>query len=253
MQAVTILRHSLRQITGNIGAVLRIWIVPYLIAGLSSAPLLVAGAVSKASGGNVPSGSAILIALAAVVNLFVLCWVATSWHRYVLLGEPVGLIARPHTREIMLYFLQLLLIGLAVVPIVLALILINALLGTQTAPRSLALLWDGLLTIIVTYFALRLGTWLPGVAIGKEKPSLAGWKATAGRDGDITGLVLMLYLLQTAIALIVTAIMGSGDWPPAMLFMIGIAALVVNIAFSVLTLSVTTTLYGHYVEGRPLH
>jgi hypothetical protein len=92
----------------------------------------------------------------------------------------------------------------------------------------------------------RLSTILPGVALGKHGTISDGWQATSGETGDF----VVLSLAWLALAFVLGLIMGVlGSAIPALTilfqFVVGWVTMMIGI-------SILTTLYGHYIEKRPL-
>ena len=93
---------------------------------------------------------------------------------------------------------------------------------------------------------LRLATILPGVAIGATTTFTGGWNATKGEAMTFLVLALLLVVLGAAVDLVHFALQ----------MVAGYAALIWYIPaqwlLGMLGLSVLTTLYGYYIENRPL-
>ena len=92
----------------------------------------------------------------------------------------------------------------------------------------------------------RLSLSLPAAALGEPMGFGASWGATKGAGGDI----LVLAILSVVAAVVI-------DLPPAFIFP-NLTILAVAWQFAtgwvilMVGVSILTTLYGHYVERRPL-
>lgn len=256
MKGLQIFLHSVRQVTGNLEGALRVSALPYLaqaVVGLvlvGSAGSIAGGVeagnpVAALSGGN---GLAMLVALAVAIGAGL--WMAVAWHRYVLLGElPEGFIPVWKGARILAYFLRSLGYG---VLIILAGAVWGAFVGyalSFIASWSVALfmlLVALLVQIPIAAAAFRLSAALPGAALGDERDFMAGWQATAGHTGDILVLSVFAIGAHVILALIGTTIL-SHIWVLLILWQFVTGWLVMMVSVSILT-----TLYGHYIEGRPL-
>lgn len=119
--AFRIIFQAFRMIFGNLGRALRITIGPYLIAlclfmvfsaGLDSAGLLEGRTVIDSSG--LPQVSGWVFSIPLVFVLLMLCatiWVAVAWHRFVLLGEFVGILPAIKFRLLWSYVSKMILLG----------------------------------------------------------------------------------------------------------------------------------------------
>ena len=86
MLAFRLLRHSILQLTGNLGAALTLSVLPLLLAALG---IGIGMAARQALAVGDPPGIIVAVVAVAIVATFVLAFVslAASWHRHVLLGE----------------------------------------------------------------------------------------------------------------------------------------------------------------------
>lgn len=251
MQGWRLFLHSVRQVTNNLDGALRVSAVPYLISWIIGMVLVGASSQQAADPTTPMSGGMGLAALlSVVVTIAVSLWMAVAWHRYVLLGEkPTGFIPEWKGDRMVAYFLKGLGYGLVVgiVGVIWMTIVGLALRPVLVGSVTLALLTMALLVQLPIVIAgLRLTTALPGVAVGDARGFLAGWQATAGHTADIAILALIVVLANSAIVLIGNVIFGN-------LWLLAAAwQLVGGWLVSMIGISILTTLYGHYVEGRAL-
>jgi hypothetical protein len=99
----------------------------------------------------------------------------------------------------------------------------------------------------VATIAMRLGTALPGVALQAGVPVFSGWDATRGQSMTIVGVVLLSLVSAGGLQyLSVVAFADPASWPAVA------ASIIVQWVIMMVSVSILTTLYGHYVEKRPL-
>lgn len=241
MKAWKILSHALRQVFGNFGAAVRVSLLPFVAVAVVSV-IFGAGVVMTMTNNpnSAPGAGMVVSGLAmALVYVAVFCTIAVNWHRYVLLNEPVGWIPAVRPDLILVYFGTSLAIwlGFSVVVGLGAMILSSA--GTPGV----------VIAVLAVVFALsqlwRISAALPGVALGESGCVGKSITATNGETGTLIVMTL-IYLLGSVVAGLVAGLFA----------LIPVLGFLVNLAFQWLTmmvaLSVLTTLYGHYVEGREL-
>lgn len=250
MKGWLILRHSLRQVFGNLGGALRVSALLYMFQAVIGFAL---GASLMSGGGMVPgqgvsSGQAMGALVALAVAVVTSLWIAVAWHRYVLLQEEASLLPTFHGGRIWSYLLYS--IGYAIILIAagaLWLLLIYTALGAVLGLPGIGALVVALLVYLpFIVFAFRLTAALPGAALGAGTPFFAGWQATSGQTLDLVVLGFLLMLLSVVISLIGAFVLAP----------IPGVGLVWEIALgwfqTMLGVSILTTLYGHYIEKRDL-
>jgi hypothetical protein len=191
---------------------------------------------------QIPSlGASIGVLVVAVAGLIVTLWIYVSWHRYILLEEyPEGWIPKFRADRIMSYFGKGFAIFLILFVCVMALSLVAALAG----PASFIIVIPGFLALGV--FTYRWFPVLPAAAIGKPLTIREAWGATEGATGAIIVMVILMILMQLLLSVVVGVIV-------AIIPLIGIAAQTIfTLILSLINVSIMTTMYGHYVEGRPI-
>lgn len=248
--------HSVRQVFGNMNGALR---VSAVLTIAQFVVMLTLGRVflmdqaemqTQMLEGNFSWPS---YALAIVLLMLLGIWIAVGWHRYVLTNEQPAFVPKLRLDRVMGYFGKSLLIGLMVVPVVL---LCGLIVGFAIVPlfgntiMSHPFLFGAIMGLLVYVpagiVALRLSSALPGVALEGGVSVFTGWRATVGETGTILGVVL----LSVIGSLILSA-------PTFLLFQAGsVAGIIWQFATQwvqvMVSVSILTTLYGHYVEGRPL-
>lgn len=247
MEAVRIFRHSVLQVFDNFGAALRISVLPTLLQWillLVFAPRALAALFGAEAG--LPSVGPMLITFIAVALPVTASFlvIAVNWHRFILLNEKPRLLPRLHGKEIIAYLLRVLLALLVLVAALIPMALALGLVG-RTGSFALTLVLTFVMNIVAAALVLRLSISLPAMAIDRRISLSAGWRALRGRNDVAIVLALITTLLQFMLPKLV-----------AIFWAFPLAAVVLNIAigWTVMTvgLSILTTLYGHYVEGRPL-
>lgn len=253
MKGLEILLHSIRQVTANLDGALKVSALPYaiqVVAGL----LLARGAGDMAMGmpsGRMGFGIGIGGLLALIVTLVTSLWIAVAWHRYILLSEkPAGYVPPFNKDRILAYFLRALVYGLALILAGLILGMIMGAILTPLAARGNIVLFMILMGVLVympiVILAFRLTAALPASALGTETDVMAGWRATEGATADIAVLAALMVGLSLLFGLIDNLVF-SNVWLLSFLWGVVVGWLLMMVGISILT-----TLYGHYVEKRPL-
>lgn len=241
MKGWQIFIHSVRQVFGNLEAALRVSGLLYLLqaalAVMFDLSILQDEAAMRAAilAGTFNWAEVLLVLLVSVITSL---WIAVGWHRYVLLVEQSGLLP-PFRAELMVrYFGKSLLVGLIVLVIASVIGVVAGMLLPPLAPMVTML---GALMI-----GNRLSVILPGSAVEKPTSLPEGWAATMGDSGTFLALSIIMLALFTLIQLPALYIFNS----------IPLLAFVWNLGtgwlFLMISISILTTLYGHYIEKRSL-
>lgn len=251
MKGWKIFQHSVRQVFGNIGAALRVSAVLYMVQ--IAALLAFTGKTFLASEAEkqrlMEAGQVPWLGLAAFMAVAVVCglWIAVGWHRFVLTNEQPGLLPTFHGGRMWGYFwTAILLTLLSCLPIV-GLIFVEIVMAMMgTAFVKFAVVFPIISMVVVTVVGFRLLTVLPGVALRADVGALSGWDATKGQTGTILLLVIIWSIFQIAGEAVMSLLFAAN----------GAAGIVWAVlwfwAQTMIGLSIMTTLYGHYVEDRPL-
>lgn len=262
MKGLHIFLHSVRQVTGNLDSALRISALPFAIQVLAA--LILLGPDMMMDSGFSPDTANIgyfgSVALNLVVTIFTSLWIAIAWHRFVLRNEvPQGFVPSFAAPRSLAYFGRSFVIGLlciaVAIPLGVVAGVIAAGLSGATGPGlgSMFILFV-LVYLPVAVISYRLSTALPGIALDEERAFSAGWEATKGETETFFVLsvisVVAFFVLSFGgsflLSFLGTLVLGdvsilSFAWDVAlgwMMLMVG--------------LSILTTLYGHYIEKRPL-
>lgn len=248
MKGVQIFSHSLRQVMDNLGPALKVSGVLYLVqVGIT---MLLGYAMASAGMGTMGGGMGLSVVLVLVVTLITGIWIAVAWHRYVLLGEvPAGYVPPFMAERMGSYFVKSLLIGLLLMVLGMILgMIVGTLFGRlmMGGPLMAMLLMAVLVQLPLIFLGLRLAAALPGTALGENPPFMAGWQATAGEWRPLLQLSVIMALALWAVNLISWFVFGGYG------LMANIWQLIAGWPVTMVGLSILTTLYGHYIEKRPL-
>ncbi len=243
-----IFTHSLNMVLRNWREALRIALVPAFLAAILMATVI-GGVMStgvQTDAGSMPAMMAPLF-LGIVMLLILELWVFVNWHRFVLLEEyPSGWIPPFRASRILAYVGVSLLLLLAVGMVASVVLGIIGGLAAAGAPQVFAMTLATAAVVTIGVFAFRLLPMLPAAAIGKRLTISQSLLAMRGTTGTAVMLFVVLVAVQFALQFVVLASQVVFA-PLGFLFSIG-AALVM----SLVNVSILTTLYGHYIEGRPI-
>lgn len=249
MKGVQIFSHSLRQVMDNLGPALKISGVLYLVqVGITMA---LGAAMASAGMGMMGGGMGLSVILVLVVSLITGIWIAVAWHRYVLLGEvPTGYVPPFMGERMGQYFIKSLLIGLVLMVLGMILGMIVGLLFGRLMAASGVFVTLFLMAVMVQvpmiFLGLRMAAALPGTALGQNPALMAGWQATAGEWRPLLQLAVIMALALWLVSLISWSVFGGYG------VMANIWQLIAGWPVTMVGLSILTTLYGHYIEKRPL-
>lgn len=250
MKGWEIFIHSLRLVFSNIEAAFKVSALPYAISGLTFV-FLGAQATAAIRAGTpeallaLPASLWLSYLIYIVVSVTVALWIAVSWHRFVLLEEyPKSWFPAFHGTAIISYFGH----GILIFALVLA-----ALLAVTTV-AGLFLVWMGsagafvvgvLAFAVASYVFYRLCPVLPSAAVNRPMSIGEAWNATAG-NGATIGVLVFLLILSSLVVQVPNQIGGADT-------VIGIIySLVLGWFLMLIGVSVLTTFYGHFIEGRAI-
>ena len=241
MLAFRLLRHSILQLTGNLGAALTLSFLPLLLAALG---IGIGMAAHQALAVGDPPGIIVAVVAVAIIATFVLAFVslAASWHRHVLLGERPQVFRSIGGSEARYFWAAVRMTLVIMLIVFMPMILIVALTSALNGSIYVTMLASLIIGIAVAIIGLRLGTGLAGAAIGAAKPLTTGWKGTESCLGTLLLLAVFSQILQT--------ILNLASQIPGLVGLV--ATLLAAWLGTLLSLSIITTLWGHFVEGRAL-
>lgn len=253
MKGWSIFSHSVSMVLRNFQAAIQIFLVPTLLvfavvfavvyAAIQSG-LAPQGQAVNVALGSVPSGLLLQMAAVWIVVMLISIWGVVAWHRYVLLEEmPEGWIPRLHTSNILIYFLRA--VQLVIVSVIA--LLVVAFIGSAFVEAA-GLFGAAILIVLfigIALFLSRLLVILPAAAVGRPFGLSDALEATKGAVPALFLLGVCVFLAQLAVELTLSAV--SGIPAVSLALQLGFAVML-----SLLNVSIMTTLYGHYVEGRPV-
>lgn len=248
MIAWNLFKHAFGMFWRNLGAAAKISLIPFALIVVVYA-LVFGGMMATARSGGEPSPGAFVLGVPVmiVVGLALGTAVAVNWHRFVLLNEPANWLPQIRAGRIFAYILRVLLIGLGLGLIMAVAMMPAALMGAAVGQAGAVLGMVVTVAIFVFGFAAywRLSASLPGAALDGGASIGDTWRATQGSFGTflLLTLILMGFGLLIGLAQVV-------------LMMIPLLGVLIYIAaqwfFTMLGLSLLTTIYGYYVEKRDL-
>ncbi|MDO5630902.1 MAG: hypothetical protein Q4G22_03595 [Paracoccus sp. (in: a-proteobacteria)] len=195
----------------------------------------------------------LLLLTTGLIWLITTAVMGVNWHRFALLNQPQGFVPHLPAGPLAAYIVTALKIGLlafaAAAPLGYILVAIASLTNAISGAMAVA----ALIGIAIALLMLRLSVALPGAAVQVEKPLTTAWTATRGITGTLLALAFFLFVLQflgeQTLRLIGYLLLNiSPDSIPLLVIVAAVGAWI----FTLLSLSICTTLYGHYVEGRDL-
>lgn len=253
MFGVEIFTHAVRMVINNLGVAIRIsavlmavqflvgWFIGGgFVAGADMAAMFRAGAASI-------GGALVSLIVTAITSL----WIAVAWHRFILREEtPGGPVPPFNGPAISAYFIAsviffLVLFVLSIPISIIAGIVLAPLFMAGVQPGIIGGMILGLVVYLpVAYVGYRISPILPSAALGDRMPLRDAWYATATSGSAF----IVLAALSVVVSLVISA--------PATLLGTVIGSLwsfVIQWATVLVGASILTTIYGHYVEGRPLN
>jgi hypothetical protein len=183
-----------------------------------------------------------LLGLLAIVASL---WIAVAWHRFALTGETAkGWLPVFHGSEIMGYLGRSVMIGLLVIlGVVVASIPVGLIsIGLPALAGVMSLILIG----FAAYLFFRLGVMLPAVAMGNRLTLSETWDATKGESATI----LTLAMIVVGASIVIQLPSWFNEDPSSIINLV--YSIVVNWFATIIGISVLTTLYGHFVEKRPI-
>lgn len=240
MKGVKIFGHSVRLVLNNLEDALRVSGLLYCTQAIGFWMAGTVGQYDALTDGAPPDPLMVLMALiGAVIGFVISLWIAVAWHRYVLKEEvPSGWVPAWNGDAITRYFTRSLMLGLILVASM-------AVLGVIAA-TVLGLFTGIVIVFFSSYLFFRLGLVLPAVALGETIPFKQAWSATQGNTD--TFLALSGLVVAGMLALQIPTFISGGAWPVITV----IYSFVVNWFATMIGISILTTLYGHFIEGRTI-
>lgn len=249
---IQIFLHALRLVLDNWRAALRISGPLLLLIGLPSIvfPFFVLRQVQPENYAAILGLLLALSPLAMVSGVIILPWIAVGWHRFILLDEvPTGLFPKFSARRIFAYFGYSLVIGMLAM---MAASVVGGISALVLAPLLHAVggVIAGILAIgvalVITY---RMAPILPEVALDRTTSLGGSFRSSTISIGTILVLALVSAIAEYLVDLPTTVLIGL---PGVGMLLASLWQLATWWLKLLVGVSIITTLYGHYVEGRPL-
>jgi hypothetical protein len=185
----------------------------------------------------------------AVLYFIAFAIIAVAWHRYILLNEqPDGLVPSFDRSRLLAYIGYSLLIGVILVVIAIIIGIITGILAALIGYIGVGIGLLGYVFMLIGSY--RLSPMLPAAAVGKSMTLRQAWDATAGANGPIIVLAILSFIAAIVIDLPAVGLAYYGGAIGGFIAMLW--TLVTGWIKFAVGVSIVTTLYGHYVEGRPL-
>lgn len=241
-------RHSLMVVLRNYSQVLQIFLIPsLLVAAFSIASWCF---VDFGNSSEVPDNLTIGLSLVGLaIWLFVVGWTQVAWHRFILLEEqPTGWIQPVRFDRVFAFIGRFIraTVFTALIWVALVLLFSSAVLVVHGDPPEFSSVFDVVSGVVFCVIFLHLSLILPATAIGGTMNFRAGWK-TARRESFA---ILVAALCWTPLGFIddlIREILVNTSVPQ---ILFGIPAQLLTHVFGA---SFLTTLYGNFVENRPLN
>lgn len=206
--------------------------------------------------GTPSGGAAVLSIVIGLMSMFAFSSIAVSWHRHILLDEvPQGWARLRADNTVWRYFGNTLLIFLIILagllPVIIVAAVLLAFMGDVGAVISVPLYLAGALFSLAAFY--RLSVKLPAIALERQDFQMRdAWAATQNNNWQLIGLALLFFVSVIVLALLV----GVASWLLAQtganfLLFVGLAAqIALNWIVTIMGVTLLTSLYGFFVEGR---
>jgi hypothetical protein len=253
MFGVNIFIHAVTMVLNNLATALRISAGPMLLVLVAT---LVFGTGPDTTTQDpmqmMQNAGAVMGGLVTTILLLIVSvWVAVAWHRFVLREEvPTGPLPPFNGGAIGSYLWAGIIFGLV---LFLVAIPFGLLAGILVAPAVMSGgepgLFVGLIGFLILYLPLayvgyRISPILPSAALQARMPLKEAWYATGTSGAAFVALTVVSVLASFVISLpgqVLPSILG-------VLWAFAVQWLTIMVGASILT-----TIYGHYVERRPLN
>jgi hypothetical protein len=248
--------HAILSVRNNIVYAFRIswpWYAVITLIGLGANFI-----AQNITGGNVEANPGPVIPLyliVAFINILGFSSIAVNWHRYILLDEvPRGSELFRLDDKVWRYFGNVLLIVLIIFGIGLALgipVGVLATLSEATAVLGVILFLVALPFIVIVFY--RLSVKLPAIALGRRDFLMRdAWAATRENKLSIFLVGLFHFLIALGMVLVLFALTLALVAMNEMLAVIvsTIIQVVLSWLLAIFGITILTSLYGFFVEGR---
>ena len=243
MTGFHILNHSIQMILRNLQDIAKLTVIPvviYAVLASYSLTMLTKAMIAQDSAENFIIGGA-----GFLISMLFLVWAIVNWHRYVLLEEyPTGWLNLPKSDRVFAYVGQMLILCLVGFVFMFIFGFAAGFVGVAVS-KAIGIIVMVIGWLMLIPVATRLSLILPAAAIGRPLSLKEAWNKTQGAMGIVVVLVILLALIGGGVQLIATFALDPVSPSLAGIFTFGSQVLL-----GLLNVSILTTLYGHYVEGR---
>lgn len=249
LPVVVAIRHMMSLTFNNLGPALRItwaWMVVFIFTtGLFGVIVDGLDIMSPTASDLASLGIALVVFI--FIALVATASIAVAWHRYILLDEGGGVAFNLRVDGLVWRYVgNVIAIGVSAM----VLIGIPVVILMQTSELGVLLLFPALLLLAPVLY--RMGIKLPAIALGRRDLAFSdAFDASTGNYWQLVGLAAVYFLLAIAINLAVALVTFFGLlFGPLALVIQVIATAVAEWIGIIFGVSLMTTLYGYFVEGR---
>jgi len=244
--------HSVGMISRNFQQAVQIFLVPlvlivlviFVMVGQMIGELKMFESGTSVPVGMVGPGVFLKFFFLSLVVALISMWGVVAWHRYVLLEEmPKGWIPRLNLSNMVLYLLRSLQLMLVSVVCLLPVAFVGSAI-TQAGGVIGAILMV-VCFVVVFVFVGRMVLVLPAAAIGASFGLGDALRATKGQWPTFLAVGFFIFLANV-VASVVLLGLSSIPW------LMSVVQLGFSAVLSLLNISILTTLYGYFVEKRPI-
>ena len=247
--------HAFRSTLSNLGFAFHAswpWmalLLPVLIAGNLFIQIYAMPVI-----GQPPPASAIAVEIGmGLLMLLAFSSIAIGWHRYILLDEvPQGWQRLRLDGPVLRYFGNVILISLVLGLIALPFMLVAVLVAVLAQQPNLIMFFFVVLPLMLGMF-YRYSIKLPAIAVDRQNFGLGdALRVSKGNTWRVIGLGILVALTAIAIGLLfggVTLLISKIGGSTA-LGAVVVLQLAVNWVSTIFSITVLTSLYGFFVEGR---
>jgi hypothetical protein len=240
---LSLFSHAVRMVFNHFGEALRISGLLYAVYAVIDLFSLTYGFRSGNQGIHLPD----ILAMIAGSVLFL--WIAIGWHRFILLDDAPGAVLPTFRGGHMLtYFGNGLLVFLASLPILFGAAILFFVIASMGGSPVLIIILTIVSTVAMLVVFYRLAAVLPATAIDRPISIGQAWSATKDATGSVLLMAVISAIVLSLIDLPATLLASVPGGTP-----LAIGWMVLTGWFKIMFgISVLTTIYGHYVEGRSL-
>lgn len=247
MKGLHIIRHSIQMILRNLLDILRLGLIPVAVV-VGSVAALFALVFATASEQGPGAGATLLFIAVFLIAVACSLWFIVNWHRFVLLEDyPKGWIPPFHGDRMASYVGHALMLSLimflAMIPLFLSQLFLAQVGSVFVASGGVAIFF-----LVMSVLGMRLSVILPAAAIGKPLTLKDAFHVTKGANWTICVVMFLLAGCHFVVSILI-GLLSAGQMAALAL----VLAVPVQLFLTILPVSILTTLYGHYVEGRPVH